>query len=127
VPLADLLAHNHLERDDLLRPGDRILVKLGQGQAPPPPPTRPAVHIVHEGETLWTIAVLYDMKVDELLALNGLQRGAVIRPGDKLALSSPQAAATPTSTPTPVSTQTRRDRTYPAPPTSPKRQRHPTR
>jgi LysM repeat protein len=95
VPLADLMAINHLGAGTMLHPGDRVIVRLGEGQAPPPAPTLPATHVVQTGETLWTVAALYDLSLDDLLALNGLARGAIIQPGDTLLLRAPDATATP--------------------------------
>ncbi len=105
VPLADLLALNYLTEDALLHPGDSILIRLGPGQSPPPPPTPPAVHVVQAGETLWDIALIYGVDLDELRALNDLAAGAVIVPGLELRLRPPDATATatlpPSATPLP--------------------------
>jgi LysM repeat protein len=46
VPLDELMAINHLDRNAVLYPGDEIIARLGEGQSPPPPPTLPATHIV---------------------------------------------------------------------------------
>ncbi len=100
VALDDLLAINHLGRNAILHPGDEIIVRLGEGQPPPPPPPLPVTHIVQSGETLWTIAATYGLTLDELLALNGLARGAIIREGDELRLHAPEPTPTPTPAPT---------------------------
>jgi uncharacterized protein YkwD len=100
VPLADLVQINHLGPRAVVRPGDKIIVRLGEGQTPPPAPTAPATHVVQEGETLWTVAALYGLTLDELLALNGLERGAILHPGDELRIRAPDPTATPTAPPT---------------------------
>ena len=46
-----------------------------------------SVHTVRSGESLWTIARKAGVKVDQLRAWNALERGAVLRPGQKLYLS----------------------------------------
>jgi hypothetical protein len=76
------------------------------------------VHVVEEGQALWTIAAIYGVNLDELLSLNGLTVDSVVLPGDRLivrpaptATPSPEPTATisPTpSPPTPVPTPTPR-------------------
>ena len=100
VPLDDILALNYLERGDYVRPGDELYIKLGPGQPPPPSPTPQYVHIVQEGQTLWTIAALHGLSLDNLLALNGLKRGAVVKPGDKITIRL-QPGQPPPPSPTP--------------------------
>ncbi len=100
VPLDELLALNHLDQNAILHPGDAVIIRLGEGQAPPPLPTKPAMHIVQEGESVWTIAALHGLTVGELLALNSLEESAVIHPGDQLKLRHPDPTSTPTIPPT---------------------------
>jgi LysM repeat protein len=100
VDLADLVQLNHLGPRAVVHPGDRIIVRLGEGQTPPPAPTAPVTHTVQEGETLWTVAALYGLTLDDLLALNGLERGAILHPGDQLRVRAPDPTGTPTESPT---------------------------
>ena len=79
------------------------------------------VHIVGFGQTLWTIATLYGITVDELLTLNNLTVSSVIFPGEELIIQLPTngptftpsgptytpAPTTPTITPTPTTRPTR--------------------
>jgi LysM repeat protein len=104
VDLADLVRINHLGPHAVVRPGDRIIVRLGEGQTPPPAPTAPVTHTVKEGETLWTVAALYGITLDDLLALNGLERGAILHPGDELRIRAPDPTAAPTEPPTVTAT-----------------------
>lgn len=110
VPLDDILALNHMTRTTVVYVGDVLLIRLGEGQSPPPAPTQPSVYVVQAGETLWEIAVTHGLTLDELLDINGLTRASVIKAGDTLLLVPtpetiipPTATATvPTLTPTPV-------------------------
>ena len=125
----------------------------GLAQATPPAPTSPAppgspapttgfvvpvetaapqpdgsiVHVVEQGQALWSIAAAYQVNLDDLLALNGLTSSPIIYPGDRLLIkpadttpsapqtetapataaspASPTAAPRPTRSPTPTATQ----------------------
>jgi LysM repeat protein len=70
------------------------------------------VHTVEAGQTLWTIAAVYDVELKDLLQLNGLTETAVLHPGDQVVIQpgvqatatgvtgpspSPERAATPTA------------------------------
>ena len=58
-------------------------------------------HKVQEGQALWTIAVNYDIPLDELLRINNLTENSFIYPGDLLIIR-PAATATNTPEPTPL-------------------------
>lgn len=45
------------------------------------------VHVVRKGESLARIANRYNLRLDRLLALNGLTRRSTIRPGDRIVLA----------------------------------------
>lgn len=72
VPLADLYLFNGLTEDSVINPGDRLTIRLAEGQAPPPTPTPPTTHVVRTGESLWSIAASYNTNLDTLLWLNGM-------------------------------------------------------
>lgn len=101
VDLDGMLAINGLVRPAVLKPGDRVIVRLGEGQAPPPTPTPLLNYTVQAGETIWEIAVRNGLTVDELLALNGLTRQDVLLPGTELRLRDPGEIPTPVPTDTP--------------------------
>jgi LysM repeat protein len=58
------------------------------------------VHIVQPGQALWNIAAIYEISLDELLALNNLTRDSFINPGDELIIRMALAIATETATTT---------------------------
>lgn len=68
-----------------------------QFQAATPQPDGSIVHEVREGESIWSIAELYDVTADEIIALNGLPLQPTIFAGQKLLI---RIAPTPTITPT---------------------------
>ena len=80
----------------------------GSGEGPAPVIVIPVVvatpqtdgsvyHIVRTGQTLWAIAAVYGVDLQDLLALNGLPENAVIYPGDEILVV---AGASQTETPT---------------------------
>jgi uncharacterized protein YkwD/LysM repeat protein len=97
---------NNMNEDSMLRPGDQLIVRLAEGQAPPPTPTPPTHHVVRDGQSLWLIAALYNLTLEELMALNELTPNSVIRSGDQLLIRHlPTATPLPaTGTPAPQST-----------------------
>ncbi|MCW5875865.1 MAG: LysM peptidoglycan-binding domain-containing protein [Anaerolineales bacterium] len=73
------------------------------------------VHIVRTGQTLWTIAAVYDVPLEELLELNEMPEWAFVHPGDEILVLPPGSLAT--STPTPgEETETPTPRPSPSPP-----------
>jgi len=67
-----------------------------------PNPDGSLVHEVQEGQTLWNIAAAYQVKLSEILRLNGLTDGSLIYPGQKLLIKTssltPTLASTETAT-----------------------------
>lgn len=100
VPLETLLLYNNLSENAVLQPGDELLIRLAEGQAPPPTPTPPATHTVRQGETAWTIAARYRISLAEFLWLNGLTEESILHPGDEVVIRL-LPGQTPPPTPTP--------------------------
>jgi LysM repeat protein len=89
------LAHMEQQIADLTKMTERAPAPKAQKTAKPAPTTdqtaqtAPEVryHQVRAGETLYSIARRYGLKVDELRQLNKLAPNAVLHPGDKLVVS----------------------------------------
>jgi len=72
------------------------------------------IHEVQQGQAFWSIAIAYGVKVNEIVQMNGLNSGSVLRIGQKLRIhgpftATPQLSETPTTVPdtaTPTITQT---------------------
>jgi uncharacterized protein YkwD len=83
VPLSEILALNRLTDDSIIRPGDELIIQPAPVEAitglEPP-----VYHTVEPGQTLYGIALRYDVDLATLLTLNQLSENAVIRPGDEL-------------------------------------------
>ncbi len=102
VKFADLLWFNNIDEDAVLQPGEEIMIRLAEGQAPPPTPTAVLYHTVRPGQTLWDIALTYGLSLDELLNLNSISAELILQPGDALLVRLPP----PTMTPIPTATHT---------------------
>ena len=74
---------------DALRPGDVLSLPTGSVQTP-------ATYVVKAGDTLYDIAIAFDLTVDDLIAFNDLD-GIVIRPGMELTLSAGDPSPVPLS------------------------------
>jgi LysM repeat protein len=100
IALSDLLLFNSLPANAIVRPGDRITIQLAEGQAPPPTPTPPTMHTVLEGQSLWSIAVQYNVKLGDILWLNSLPEDSILQPGALIRVRlAPDEAPPPTPTP----------------------------
>lgn len=100
VPLADLYLFNGLNEDSVINPGDRLTIRLAEGQAPPPTPTPPTTHVVREGESLWSIAASYNTNLDALLWLNQMTIDDMVYAGNVVRVRLGEGEAPP-PTPTP--------------------------
>lgn len=100
VSIADIYLFNGLNEDSIINPGDKLVIRLADGQAPPPTPTPPATYIVQEGESLWSIAAWNKLDLNIILWLNGLTEESVVHPGNELKIRLlPGEQPPPTATP----------------------------
>ncbi|MFA9491891.1 MAG: CAP domain-containing protein, partial [Anaerolineales bacterium] len=68
------------------------------------------VHTIQVGQTLWTIAAVYDVPLDQLLELNEITMNTLLQPGQEIIIeqsreSEPTVTPTVESTPTPSETE----------------------
>ena len=101
VPLTDILLYNGLQPDSFVQPGDEVVIRLADGQAPPPTPTPPLTHVVQDGQSLWSIAIQYDLSFADLLWYNALDENDILQPGTELTIRLAPGQSPP-PTPTPV-------------------------
>jgi LysM repeat protein len=120
IDIETILALNGIQVDWPLRIGQELVINLGSvTPSPTPRPLTPIekltpandgayYHFVKTNETLSWIAVLYEVKIADLMAWNGLNGSSILQPDQKLILHvTPPATETPTpSSATPTSTTT---------------------
>jgi uncharacterized protein YkwD len=69
-----------------------------------PKPDGSIVHIVEPGQALYTIAIVYEVPLDEILVMNGLNMSSVIYPGEEIIIK-PGPTSTNTQPPSPTHTR----------------------
>jgi len=86
IGLSQLRRWNGLGRRSLIHPRQELLVSdpMLEGGMSDRAPQR--THIVRRGESLWTIAKRYGVRIADLTSWNQLRRSATIYPGQKLRL-----------------------------------------
>jgi membrane-bound lytic murein transglycosylase D len=90
VNIGALSRWNNLHPDKKLMPGDKLRIRI----TPPPEPlngyqkkeAKEIIHIVREGESLWSIAQKYNVTIEEIRSWNSLDGGDRIYPSDQLKL-----------------------------------------
>ena len=85
IPLDELLAYNGLTPNSRIFPGMVIVIP----PRPPisiVPPTR--IYMVRRGDTIWSIARMFRVRVRDIMFINGLQF-PVVFPGQRLLIPAP--------------------------------------
>jgi membrane-bound lytic murein transglycosylase D len=84
VSVSDLQRWNNLGGNNLIRPGQRLMVHMDQtGGASAPAAVE---YTVRSGDSLWVIARRHGVSVRDLVRWNSLSEGAVLRPGQTLSI-----------------------------------------
>lgn len=78
---------NDISNPKVLRPGAYIAIPVAYG-AKSIQTTENFIHVVRKGESLWGISRSYGVALSDLIKRNNLNSNSVIRPGDKLIVSS---------------------------------------
>ena len=81
----ELQRMNGMGSNDLIRPGQRLVIETGRQ---PPPAAQPVRYVVRRGDSLWNISRQHRVGLSELMRLNGLDDKSVLRPGQELILRS---------------------------------------
>jgi uncharacterized protein YkwD len=63
-----------------------------------PQPDGSVLHIIRTGQTLWTVAAVYGVPLEQILELNDMPEWAVVRPGDEILVKPAGSAVTATPT-----------------------------
>ena len=71
---------------DLLSVNDTLLIPLSKSKSNTFIPYE--MHIVSEGDTLWSIAKKYKIEIKELTAINSLDRNAILKLGQQLSIGN---------------------------------------
>ncbi len=84
VSISDLQRWNNLGSNNLIRPGQRLMVHMDQAGGA----AAPAIvqYTVRGGDSLWVIARRHGVSVRDLVRWNGLSESAVLRPGQTLSI-----------------------------------------
>ena len=107
ITVADLMAANGLDAQNVLAVGQRLTIPSADGAAVAPTPSPAIRYAVKAGDTLWGIAVAYGTTTMAITARNRLNRNGVLSVGQVLVLPpGSQLRATPTPQPVLAATTT---------------------
>jgi len=106
IPVSAIARANRLSDINLLQPGQRLVIPSVSGStsattkstakaAARVPAARLQRYEVKAGDTLWTLARRFDMRVKDLAALNGIAEESTLRIGQVLKIRAPAAAPLP--------------------------------
>jgi len=112
ITVRDLEIWNNISKEWKLQIGKRLFIPgsntegyatptpVGMVQLSPPDSSGKIVHTVQAYQTLTTIGHAYEINIDRILALNGIQTDAILSIGQKLLIDP--GSVTPSATPHPL-------------------------
>jgi membrane-bound lytic murein transglycosylase D len=90
VNIGSLSRWNNLQPGEKLMPGDQLKIRINPSSKPLNGHQRKGVkeivHVVREGESLWSVAQKYNVTIEEIRSWNSLNGGDRIYPSDRLKL-----------------------------------------
>ena len=84
VSVRELQTWNHISNPHRLRVGQQLTVFQSPAPAPAIQRSGTVQHTVQTGDSLWSIARRYRVKLDDLMRWNDLESSSVIRPGQSI-------------------------------------------
>ncbi len=113
ISLPDLLSANHLRENAIIKPGDILIIPGdsdegmgGSWDENTNPKNNHFVYIVEKGDTLWSIARKYNVRVSTLASYNGISEHSVLPIGKKILVPSKSSYTPPKKTKTTKSVKT---------------------
>ncbi len=100
VTVAELRAANKLSESDIIKIGQVLVIPGTDNKASSSTSSTTSstqTYVIQKGDTLYGIARKFDMKINDLLDLNGLTKESVIKVGQKLKVKSSVAVTTTTT------------------------------
>lgn len=88
MTVASLARMNGISPHQIIRPGERLRLFT---RMPMEQHGEIRFQVVRTGDTLWSIARRHGMSVKTLLSLNGMRRGEILHPGERLRLYTREA------------------------------------
>lgn len=86
ISLEELIIVNNITAPYVIYPGQKIFVPRG---SPPKPPSGGKIYIVKKGDTLFNIAKMFNVSVENIIKLNNLTNPDLIYPGQRLLIPAP--------------------------------------
>lgn len=109
ITVAELRAANNLTETDVLKAGQKLTIPSDDiataaalnsktESTASSSVVKTEIYVVQKGDTLYSLAKKNNMKVDELLSLNGIDSNAVIKVGQKLKIKAASSSTAETKT-----------------------------